>query len=215
MPPVPAGVPVLGASRRLRLEDRVELPRLYLAWHSPALFDEGDAALDLLADILGGGKTSRLYRALVVEQQLATEVTAVQYSRELCGMFQVVATAAPGVTLDRLAAAVHACLDEVRATPIDEAELRRSQVQAEAHFIYRLQTVGGFSGKSDQLNAYNVYRDDPGYVGEDLARYGRATPAHLQAVASQWLSQPHVTLGVVPQGQVSLGIADAVQAVVA
>ena len=165
--------------------------------------------------MLGGGKTSRLYRALVVERQLATEVTAVQYSRELTGMFQVVATAAPGVSLDRLSVAVHECLDDVRATRIGEAELRRSQVQAEAHFIYRLQTIGGFSGKSDQLNAYNIYRDDPGYVSEDLARYGRATPADLQTAAEACLSQPSVALGVVPLGQTSMALADAAPAVVA
>jgi zinc protease len=215
VPAVPSGVPTLAAGVRLRLEDRVELPRLYLAWHSPALFDEGDAELDLLADVLGGGKTSRLYRALVVEQQLATEVTAVQYSRELCGMFQVVATAAPGVTLDRLSSAVQTCLDVVRDTPVSAEQLGRSQVQAEAHFIYRLQTIGGFSGKSDQLNAYNVYRDDPGYVGEDLARYGRATPTDVQRAAAAWLSGPYVALGVVPIGQTSLALADSVQAVVA
>ena len=215
VPPVPSGVPTLARGVRLRREDRVELPRLYLGWHWPAVFDEGDAALDLLADVLGGGKTSRLYRALVVERQLATEVTAVQYSRELTGMFQVVATAAPGVSLDRLSVAVHECLDDVRATRIGEAELRRSQVQAEAHFIYRLQTIGGFSGKSDQLNAYNIYRDDPGYVGEDLARYGRATPADLQTAAEACLSQPSVALGVVPLGQTSMALADAAPAVVA
>ncbi len=214
-PPLPRGVPSLEAGVRLRLEDRVELPRLYLAWHSPALFAPGDAELDLLADVLGGGKTSRLYRALVVQRQMATEVTAVQYSRELCGMFQVVATAAPGVTLDDLERAIGECLDEVRQTPVPREELGRSQVQAEAHFIYRLQTIGGFSGKSDQLNAYNVYRDDPGFVSEDLARYGRATPDDLQRVAGTWLSRPYVALGVVPLGQQSLALADSVQAVVA
>jgi len=216
VPRVATGVPTIEADIRLHLEDRVELPRLYLAWHSPATFDAGDAELDLLADVLGGGKISRLYRTLVVQQQIATEVTAVQYSRELCGMFQVVATAAPGVSLDRLADQVHACLAAVRETPVDQSELRRSQVQAEAAFIYRLQTIGGFSGKSDQLNAYNVYRDDPGFARQDLARYARATPAHLQQAAAAWLSRPCLALGVVPMGQQStLGLADARQAVVA
>ena len=68
---------------RLVLEDRVELPRLYLAWHSPALFADGDAELDLVAEVLSSGKTSRLYRALVYEQRIATEVAASQNSREL------------------------------------------------------------------------------------------------------------------------------------
>ena len=211
--PLPAGVPTLDASARLVLEDRIELPRLYLAWHSPALFDRGDAELDLLADVLGGGKTSRLYRALVVEQQIATEVMAVQSSRELCGMYQVVATAAPGVTLETLEAAIDACLADVRETPVSDAELRRSQVQAEAHFVYRLQTVGGFSGKSDQLNAYNTYRDDPGYAAEDLARYGRVTPEGIRGEAASWLSRPRVALGVVPRGQLDLALTDATPAV--
>jgi len=215
VPPVQAAVPRLAGNVRLRLEDRVELPRLYLAWHSPGLFADDDAELDLLADVIGGGKTARLYQALVVEQQLATEVTAVQYSRELTGMFQMVATAAPGVSLDRLALAIELGLAETREQPVTAAELTRSQVQAEAHFIYRLQTVGGFSGKSDQLNAYNVYRGDPGYVGEDLARYGRASADRLQQAAARWLSRPHVALGVVPMGQTAIGLSDAEAAVVA
>ncbi|MGH9160691.1 MAG: M16 family metallopeptidase, partial [Vicinamibacteraceae bacterium] len=81
---------------RLLLEDRVELPRLYLAWQSPGVFADGDAELDLLAEILGAGKVSRLYRRLVYEHQLAVDVVAVQSSRQLGGTFQVVTTAAPG-----------------------------------------------------------------------------------------------------------------------
>ena len=88
------------------LEDRVELPRLYIAWHSPALFADGDAELDLVADVLANGKTSRLYRALVYEQRIATEVAASQNSRELGSFFQVVATAAPGRTLAEVERAI-------------------------------------------------------------------------------------------------------------
>ena len=98
----PGAVERDGARRHRRtthgcvLEDRVELPRLYLAWHSPALFADGDAELDLVGDVLSSGKTSRLYRALVYEQRIATEVAASQNSRELGSFFQIVATAAPG-----------------------------------------------------------------------------------------------------------------------
>ena len=91
---------------RLLLEDRIELPRLYLAWHSPALFAEGDAELDLVAEVLAGGKTSRLYRSLVYEQRIATEVAASQSSRELGSFFQIVATAAPGRSLAELEQAI-------------------------------------------------------------------------------------------------------------
>ena len=90
----------------LVLEDRVELPRLYMAWHSPALFADGDAELDLVGEVLTSGKTSRLYRALVYEQRIATEVAASQNSRELGSFFQIVATAAPGRTLAEVERAI-------------------------------------------------------------------------------------------------------------
>ena len=87
---------------RILLEDRVELPRLYMAWLSPAMFAEGDADLDLAADVLANGKTSRLYRRLVFEERIATDVSASQNSREIGGYVQLAATAAPGHTLGEL-----------------------------------------------------------------------------------------------------------------
>ena len=109
VPPGPDVAPVvraasLAGTERLLLEDRVELPRLYLAWHSPAMFAGDDGELDLVADLLGNGKTSRLYRSLVYERRMATEVAAFQNSRELGSFFQVIATAAPGHTLAELEA---------------------------------------------------------------------------------------------------------------
>ena len=77
-------------ARRSLLEDRVELPRLYISWHSPAMFADGDAELDIVADVLAHGKTSRLYKTLVYERRIATDVSAYQQSREMGGMFQVV-----------------------------------------------------------------------------------------------------------------------------
>ena len=105
-PPVEARYSPLAGETRLVLEDRIELPRLYLAWHSPALFAEDDAELDLVSEVLAGGKTSRLYRSLVYEQRIATEVAASQGSRELGSFFQIVATAAPGRTLAEVEAAM-------------------------------------------------------------------------------------------------------------
>jgi zinc protease len=93
--PVTSDGPMAVASR-LVLEDRVELPRLYLAWRTPGLFAEGDAGMDMLAEVLTGGKTSRLYRTMVHERRIATDVSAVQGSRELGGWFSVIATAASG-----------------------------------------------------------------------------------------------------------------------
>ena len=195
------------ADVRLLLEDRIELPRLYLAWHSPALFGEEDAALDLVADVLAGGKTSRLYRSLVYEQRIATEVAASQNSRELSGYFHVVATAAPGHSLEELDQAIAAELAKVNAEGPTAAEMERGIAQAEAHFISRLQTVGGFGGKSDQLNAYNVFLGDPAFFDRDLARYRNATAADLTRAAIAWLGpSSRVALSVVPRGRPELAL---------
>jgi zinc protease len=190
---------------RLLQEDRVELPRVYMAWHSPAMFAAGDAELDLLGDALANGKTSRLYQALVYTRRMATEVAAFQNSRELGSFFQVIATAAPGHTLAELETVIDEEIDRlVTEGPTDE-EMERSLAQAEAQFVYRLQTVGGFGGKSDQLNAYNVFVGEPGFFDRDLERYRSATREGLRTAAARYLrDEPRVTLSVVPHGRVDL-----------
>jgi len=211
-PVAPAAVVVTSPPPRtieklLLLEDRIELPRLYLAWHSPELFGDDDAALDLVADVLAGGKTSRLYRSLVYEQRIATEVAASQNSREHSGYFHVVATAAPGRTLAELDIAIAAEMQKVFAEGPTVAEMERGIAQAEAHFISRLQTVGGFGGKSDQLNAYNVFLRDPSFFDRDLARYRKATAADLRRAATAWLgANARVALSVVPHGRPELAL---------
>jgi zinc protease len=192
---------------RLVLEDRVELPRLYIAWHSPALFEKDDAELDLAADLVASGKTSRLYRALVYEQRIATEVAASQNSRELGSFFQIVATAAPGRTLAEVERAIARELSGVIEKGPTGGELERCLAQAEAHFIFRLQTVGGFGGKSDQLNAYNTFLGDPGYFDEDLLRYRNATAEGLRAAAEAYLlPRRRVVLSIVPRGRLALAL---------
>ncbi len=202
MPPEPPAREV-----RLLLEDRVELPRLYLAWHSAGLFADGDAEMDLIAELLAGSKTSRLYRALVYDQRIATEIAASQNSREMGGFFQVVATAAPGRTLEELETAITREIDGFVASGPTAAEMERGLAQAESHFIYRLQTVGGFGGKSDQLNAYNIFIGDPDYFDKDLDRYRQVSAAQLQAEASRTLLPARrVTLSVVPRGRTALAL---------
>jgi zinc protease len=203
----PPAVPARTAEKRLLLEDRVELPRLYLAWHSPGLFAPDDAELDLVADVLAGGKTSRLYRALVYEQRVATEVAASQNSRELSGYFQVVATAAPGRSLAELEASISAEMERVCAEGPTPAEIERGIAQAEAHFISRLQTVGGFGGKSDQLNAYHVFLGDASFFDRDLARYRNADAAGITRAANRWLPRhARVSLSIVPRGKPELAL---------
>ena len=200
---------------RIGLEDRVELPRLYLAWLSAAMFAEGDADLDLAADVLANGKTSRLYRRLVFEERIATDVSASQNSREIGGYLQLAATAAPGHRLGELERVMLEEIERLGAEGPTDDEIDRGRVQAEAQFVFRLQTVGGFGGKSDQLNAYNVFLGDPAYFDRDLQRYYSVTKGSLQqAVRRHFDPARRVTLSIVPRGRLELSAPDSVPAVV-
>jgi zinc protease len=205
----------LPGDSRVYFEDRVELPRLYLAWLSPAMFAEGDADLDLSTDLLANGKTSRLYRRLVFDERIATDVSAAQNSREIAGYIQITATAAPGHTLGELEGVI---LEEIARLDADgptDDEMERGQVQAETQFVFRLQTVGGFGGKSDQLNAYNVFLRDPAYFDRDLMRYRMATKESLREATMRYLDPTRrVTLSIVPHGRASLAAPDSSLAVV-
>jgi zinc protease len=210
VPPVSAAADGAPPSR-LTIQDRVELPRLYLAWRTPALFAPGDAELDLVSDLLGNGRTSRLYKRLIHDRRIAAELVAGQTSRELGGTFQVVASAAPGHTLDEIETAIYEELDRFAEGGPTADELSRGQAQAEAAFVFRLQSLGGFGGKSDQLNAYNVYRRAPDSFEADLSRYLSATASDLRSAVGRWLLPDRaVALAVVPDGRPELALKGAV-----
>jgi zinc protease len=205
----------LAGQTRLYYEDRVELPRIHIAWLTPKMFGAGDAELDLAADLLANGKTSRLYKRLVFEERLATDVSATQNSREMAGYMQLTATASPGHSLAELESVM---LEEVARLgtegPTDD-DILCGRVQAEAQFMFRLQTVGGFGGKSDQLNAYNVFLGDPDYFDHDLARYHAVTKASLSETLLQYLEpERRVTLSIVPRGRADLAAADSTRVAV-
>lgn len=200
-------IPALDGERRAVAEDAVELPRLTMAWHTPGWYQPGDAELDLLADILATGKNSRLYKSLVYDLQIAQEVDAAQESRELGGTFVIEVTAAPGQDLAAVEAAVDAELDRLLKKGVTEAEVELARVRYEANFVRGLQRVGGFGGKADRLNRYNVLVGDPGYLGRDLARYREANARSIALHALRHLDlQRRAVLHVLPQG--GLTVAD-------
>ncbi len=210
--PVPVAVapqtlPAVSSPPPLCLEDRVELPRIYLAWPTPALFADGDADLDLLSEVLAGGKSSRLQRALLHDRQLATDVAAGQESREISGLFTIAATAAPGAALTEIEAVVAAELDRLAVDGPSEDEIARASARVESDFAHRRQSVGGFGGKADQLNAYNVFAGTPGYFGADRERYAGATIASVRSAAATHLaSATRIALSVVPTGSTAAAL---------
>jgi zinc protease len=197
---------VLREEKRIVLEDKVQLPRLYLAWVTPPAFSPGDAVLDAVAAVLASGKNSRLYKRLVYDLQLAQDVTAFQDSQGLASTFQVIVTARSGHGLEEIRRLVDEEIATLQAAPPTERETARFQNRTEAAFFDRLERVGGFGGKADQLNAYYFRTGNPDYFEEDLARYRSLAPNDVQAAAARFLGPGRVLISVVPEGRKELAV---------
>src|SRR3972149_3056797 len=138
-PPVDPPAAALAEEKRLMFEDRVQLPRLYMAWLTPPVFAPGDAEMDILANILAGGKNSRLYKRLVYDLQIAQDVSAFQASSELGSAFRITATARPGHTLSELEQVVEEELERIKREPPSAREVGRAVNQYEAGFLGQLE----------------------------------------------------------------------------
>ena len=187
-PRITAKTPPITAERRAVIQDNVQLPRVYEAWLTSPIFKPGDAEADLTATVLGGGKSSRLYKKLVYEKQIALDVAANQQSLMLGSEFLVQATARPGVKAEDLEKAVNAELEAFRINGPTEEELKRARNVLESRIIEGLETLGGFGGVADRLNSYNHYLGTPDFLGADVARYENASVESLKAFAQSQLS---------------------------
>ena len=188
VPPITVETPRITAERRKVVTARVELPRVTVAWITPSIFKPGDAEADVTATILGGGRSSRLYKKLVYEKQIAQNVTAQQYSLILGSMFQIEATARPGHTAEELEKAIDEELAALRATGPSAAEVERARNTIETNIITGIERLGGFGGIADRLNSYNHYLGSPDYLQTDLLRYRAITAEAVQAFAREQLS---------------------------
>ena len=180
-------------------EPVASLPKVFVMWLSPRIYSESDATADVLASVLSSGKSSRLYRRLVHEKQLAQSVAAYQQSLGAQSVFAIEAIARPGVTTDTLLQEIDAVLDSVRQKGVTLEEVQRARNKFETGLVSGLQSVGGFGGKANLLQTYNHYLGDPGWMGKDLARYDLVTPAMVQAFARDTLAKDRrVVLHAVP-----------------
>jgi predicted Zn-dependent peptidase len=185
----------LESDLEIPLIDRVELDRDHQVWHTVPQFHADDAALALLADILGRGKSSRLYRKLVVDEGLAQDAAAHHASRELAGTFSVVVTLRPGKSWERARSLVWSEIEALARQGPRAEELARAQNGRLAAFLYALENIGGFGGVADRLNAYNIYLGDPGRITSDLERFQKVTAEDVAAVAERYLlAKPRVGL---------------------
>src|SRR6185295_11605334 len=194
VPPIDYPHAMLSSVSKKTIEDRVQLPRLYVSWLTPPLYRPGDAELDVVSQILAGGKNSRLYKRLVYDMQIAQDVTAFQASAALDSQIQIVVTARPGdaattpaALIDRIKTIVDEEIGKLQQAPPTPREFQRAINQIEASFYNRMESVGGFSGKGNQLNAYYTATGNPDYFNEDLSRYRALSAGDIQTAAAFWL----------------------------
>lgn len=189
------------------LEDKVQLPRLYMAWLSPAQYLPGDCEMEILAYILAGGKNSRLYKKLVYDLQIAQDVIAYQYNLKVGGSFIIEATASEGITLEKIKEEIQKEINILKENPPSKRELERAVNQFESAFLNNLESVGGFGGKADLLNQFYFYTGNPDYFNESIARYRAVSEKDIQTYAVSYLKDNgRVVLSVVPEGKTDLAV---------
>jgi len=216
--PIPPGMPIDRMSqwipemtevKREVAEDAVSLPRLYMSWHTPGFYKPGDAEFDLLANALSSGKTSRLYKTLVYEKQIAQDVSAYQSSNEISSTFNIEITGKEGADLAELEKEVDTILKDIFTNGITAEELAQAKTTWEAQFVRGLERIGSFGGRADRLNQYNTMLGDPGKLKWDMARYTNATAADVQKYAKQYLKlDGRAILYIYPQGDLMAGTAE-------
>ena len=157
--------------------------------------------MDVVADVLAGGKNSRLYKRLVYDMQVAQSVTAAQASQMLSSYFVIEATPRPGHTVAELQKVIDEEIGKLQREGPSAHELERAVNQIEASFYNRMERLGGaHGGKADQLNSYFILTGDPDWFNEDLARYRALSPSDVRAASEAFLpADRRVELTVVPE----------------
>ncbi len=204
---IPAGPPVTHfeqwiakrtGTQRQQVFDRVPQARIYKIWNVPEWGSADAVYLDLVSDILSSGKTSRFYKRLVYEDQIATEANAYLDTREIASQFVIKGTAKPGVDINDVEKAIDEELARFITEGPTEKELQRVKTQYISNFVRGIEKIGGFGGKSDILAKNMVYQGNPEYYKTTLARIQNATIQDLWATAKKWLRDGDYNLQVLP-----------------
>ncbi len=196
--PLPAS---LAESKRMVFEDKVQLPRLFKMWHSAPLYSREDAVLDIVADVLGSGKNSRLYKSLVYEQQVAQSVQAYQSSSILASQFGIEVTAKPGKTLTEMESLVNTEIATLLKDGVTEMEIQTSINRRESVLLNSLSTV---LGKANSLATHYILGGDANKINKEFQRYKGITKMEVLDVAQRVLGSHSVTLSIVPEGKPEL-----------
>lgn len=185
-------------THRAQAQDRVPQSRIYRIWNVPGADTPEEALLDLAAQVLGGGKTSRLYQRLVVKERLATSAFAGDESQEIAGQFGINLTARPGADTAAMERAADEELQALLAQGPTAEELQRARIAILAGQARALERVGGFGGKSDVLARCAVFTGQPDCYKTYAGRIRAATPDSVRRAMRDWLSDGDFVLQVDP-----------------
>ncbi len=189
-------MPKLDKEIRVQYEDNVQLPRLYMTWHSAPRYTQDEAVLDIMASILSAGRGSRLQSNIVYGKQIAQDAFANNPASEIGGVFQISSTARPGKTLEEIEKEINVEIERLKTEPPTQDEITRALNQIESSTVYGLQTV---LGKADQMNGYATYLNKPDYFGAELEKYRKVTPADVQKAAQTFLTDKRLVMSFVPR----------------
>ena len=187
--PVNTPTPPITAQKRVTVTDTVKLPRVSIAWLTPAAFTPESYALGADIFALGGAKASRLDEALVLKTQVAQSVTCQSDALKLTGITDCEITAKPGVKLEDLEKTFWDEIAKLQASGPTEAEVEAAKAGALTGKIAGLQRLGGFGGVADTLDRYNQYTGDPGYLPKDVAAEEAVTVATAKAAVNKYLTK--------------------------
>lgn len=188
IPKLNVDTPAITTEKRQTVTDTVQLERVYFAWLTPKAYAAGDAEMDFAADVLGGGRSSRMYKKLVYEQQVAQAATCANESAQAASVFECEITARPGVKAADLEKAANAVLDDFLKNGATPEEIERARTKTIAGLIRPLERIGRVA---DRLNYYNHFTGDPGYLPKDIARYQNADSATIMKYARDLLASNH------------------------
>ena len=181
-------------------QDRVPQARIQKTWNIPGWGTPEMTYINILMDILTNGKTSRLYKRLVYDEQLASNVYAYTQENEIGGQFNIFSDAKPGVSLNKINEVINDEFKKLLANGVTPAELERAKTRAFTGFIKGAERIGGFGGKSDILIQNEVYGGSPDYFKTVYKRIADATTAAIKEVAANWLTSGEYRLDILPYG---------------
>lgn len=196
--PPPPNIPDFNLNKNIFLEhkDDVQLPRIYLAWKTVKAYEKNDSAFEILGDILSGSKNSRLNKRLVIDEQIAQDVSAFQFSGKYGGIFLIISTAKPGIELSDLKQKIFDELLKISKDSVTEKELTKTRNGIKSNFISSMQNLDNVA---DHLNHYNFYLGEPNSFEWDLNRYNSVESGDIKERAADLIESHHLELNIIPK----------------